>query len=97
MVFSEVELRQASDSTGFDPQLLEKVWHLLGLLEAINTDPYLESRLVLNGGTAINLFVFQLPRLSLDIDLNYIRSADKEVMFAERPIVEESTRGDLPE
>jgi predicted nucleotidyltransferase component of viral defense system len=81
MVFSEVELRQASDSTGFDLELIEKVWHLLGLLEAINADSYLESRLVLKGGTAINLFVFQLPRLSLDIDLNYIGTAGREVIL----------------
>ena len=36
-------------------------------------EDYLEkNRLVLKGGTALNLFFFDLPRLSVDIDLNYV-------------------------
>ena len=31
----------------------------------------------------LNLFVLDLPRLSVDIDLNYVGSADLEVMLAE--------------
>lgn len=31
-----------------------------------------ESRFALKGGTAINLFVRDLPRLSVDIDLTYL-------------------------
>jgi predicted nucleotidyltransferase component of viral defense system len=45
---------------------------------------------VLKGGTALNLFVFDVPRLSVDIDLNYIGSSDKAVMDAERPLVEQA-------
>ena len=88
MVFSKEELIEAARETGFDPELLEKVWHLLILLDAVNRNPYLENRLALKGGTAINLFLFQLPRLSVDIDLNYIGSPHRDVMLSERPIVE---------
>jgi predicted nucleotidyltransferase component of viral defense system len=44
--------------------------------------------LALKGGTALNLFVFELPRLSVDIDLNYIGAPERATMLAERPQVE---------
>ena len=64
--------RLASDAvvTGFRPDVLEKVIHLLGLLDAIRSHPFLKGKLALKGGTALNLFVFDVPRLSVDIDLN---------------------------
>lgn len=37
----------------------------------------------LKGGTAINLFIRNLPRLSVDIDLAYIPMADREQALAE--------------
>ena len=46
-----------------------------------------ETRFALKGGTAINLFEDDLPRLSVDIDLNYIDAVDRETMLAERPRV----------
>jgi hypothetical protein len=45
---------------------------------------------VLKGGTALNLFLLDAPRLSVDIDLNYVGSLDREVMLAERPVVEQA-------
>jgi predicted nucleotidyltransferase component of viral defense system len=42
----------------------------------------------LKGGTALNVFLFDLPRLSVDIDLNYVGAADRNTMLAERPSVE---------
>ena len=45
-------------STGFRPEMLEKVIHLLGLLEGFMRHPYLKNRIALKGGTALNLFVF---------------------------------------
>ena len=35
------------------------------LLEAFSKDPFLENCLALKGGTALNLFLFQIPRLWL--------------------------------
>jgi hypothetical protein len=69
---------------------LEKVIHLLHLLESFRSHPFLRNRLALKGGTALNLFVFDLPRLSVDIDLNYIGSEEREMMLAERPKVEQA-------
>lgn len=46
--------------------------------------PYVakESCFALKGGTAINLFVQDFPRLSVDIDLAYKTYADRETDLA---------------
>ena len=51
----------------------------------MRSHPFLKGRLALKGGTALNLFIFDVPRLSIDIDLNYVGAPDREVMLAERP------------
>ena len=88
MSLSVEGLQREAGRTGFRPEMLEKVHRLLDLLEAIRRHPYLKSRVVLKGGTALNLFVFDVPRLSVDIDLNYIGALDRETMIAERPALE---------
>jgi hypothetical protein len=70
--------------------VLEKAIRLLDLLEGFRSHPFLESRFALKGGTALNLFVFDVPRLSVHIDLNYIGATDRETMLTERPKVEEA-------
>lgn len=82
------QLQRAAAATGFPADGLEKVLNLLGLLDGFRSHPYLRSRLALKGGTALNLFEFDVPRLSVDIDLNYVGAADRETMLAERPEVE---------
>ena len=41
----------------------------------------LAEALALKGGTAINLTIFNLPRLSVDIDLDYSRNVSKDEMI----------------
>jgi len=68
MLISEHDLRAEAKQRGYRPEILEKVYHLLSLLKLFMAVPYLQKRLALKGGTAINLFCSeQLPRLSLDI------------------------------
>jgi predicted nucleotidyltransferase component of viral defense system len=81
-------LLSESEASGFRPEVLEKVIYLLALLERFASHPFLGNRLALKGGTAVNLFLFDLPRLSVDLDLNYLGSAGRETMQAERPDVE---------
>ncbi|MBP3884892.1 MAG: nucleotidyl transferase AbiEii/AbiGii toxin family protein [Olsenella sp.] len=50
----------------FPPQTLDKVERLLDLLEELGEHPRLRGRLALHGGTAINLFLLDVPRLSVD-------------------------------
>ncbi len=90
MRISPEKLAAEAETTGFRPEVLEKVAHLLGLLDAIRSHPFLQGKLVLKGGTALNLFLFDVPRLSVDIDLNYVGAKDREAMLAERPKLEQA-------
>ena len=92
MRISREKLAAEAAATGFRPEILEKVARLLVLLESLQAHPALKGKLALKGGTALNLFVFDLPRLSVDIDLDYIGAADREAMLAERPRVEQALR-----
>lgn len=88
MIFSKNYLKALHDRTGFRPSSLERQMLLLHILREAGRHSFLKSRLVLKGGTAINMFWFDLPRLSVDIDLNYIGSADRETMLKERSLLE---------
>ena len=89
-MLTPVDLQREAAATGFRPEALEKVIRLLEVLDGVRSHPFLKSRMVLKGGTALNLFVLDVPRLSVDIDLNYIGAADRETMLAERPKVEQA-------
>lgn len=82
------QLGRLADELGFQSEALEKVVQLVDLLDALRSHPFLADRLVLKGGTAINIFVLDMPRLSVDIDLNYTGSAELEAMQTERPALE---------
>jgi len=89
---SRERLLAEAASSGFRPEVFEKVSYLFSLFEGLWSHPFLKKRLVLKGGTALNLFIFDLPRLSVDIDLNYVGSPHKDIMLAERPRIEEAIR-----
>jgi hypothetical protein len=77
------ELAREAAATGFQVEPLEKAIVLLELLESIRSHPFLKDRLALKGGTALNLFVLAAPRLSVDIDLNYVGAVEREKMISE--------------
>ena len=81
-------LQRVADDTGHQPGTIEKVLRLLDLLQEIARDRILSDRLVLKGGTALNLFHLGLDRLSVDIDLNYVGTLDRAAMETERPTVD---------
>jgi predicted nucleotidyltransferase component of viral defense system len=90
MKISPQQLAKDAEASGYRPEILEKVFHLLSLLNGFQSHPFLKGRLVLKGGTALNLFHFDLPRLSVDIDLNYVGAVDRELMLQERPKIEQA-------
>ena len=90
MSLTFADVQRTAQETGFPTETVEKVLRLLSLLNALSSHPFLKERLVLKGGTALNLFLFEVPRLSVDIDLNYIGASDRETMLAERPRVEQA-------
>lgn len=89
-MLTEKDLIRVASDTGFPIEALEKVVRLLGLLEGLRSHHFLKTRVALKGGTALNLFVFDVPRLSVDIDLNYIGATDRATMLEERPKVEQA-------
>lgn len=70
--------------TGFIRDNLEKVFRLCDILQYLNENPFLQEHLALKGGTAINLTIFNLPRLSVDIDLDFTKFCTREDMLLVR-------------
>ena len=71
-------IEDISKRTGFISSTVEKVDRLINVLEWINNHETLGSLLVLKGGTAINIAIFDFPRLSVDIDLDLAKNFEKE-------------------
>lgn len=82
--YNKTYLDQISQEKGFVRDNLEKVIRLAEILRYINQSPLLQKSLVLKGGTAINLTVFRMPRLSVDIDLDFAQNCNKEEMIDTR-------------
>ena len=74
----------------FPPQTVDKVNRLFDLLQELSNHPDLRGKLAMHGGTALNLFVFDIPRLSVDIDLSYVGAIDLDEMLRERPLIEQA-------
>lgn len=69
---------------GFIRDNMEKVLRLVSILDYINHHELLQHALTLKGGTAINLAIFRMPRLSVDIDLDFAIPCDREKMLEYR-------------
>jgi predicted nucleotidyltransferase component of viral defense system len=67
-MLSRDQLQRAAANGGFQMESYEKVHMLIDLLESMRAHPFLGQRMALKGGTALNLFVLDFPRLSVDID-----------------------------
>lgn len=80
MEFDKRVLGKKAKELGFVRDTLEKVYRLINILNFINLHPLLKQNLILKGGTAINLTIFNLPRLSVDIDLDLAINYDKDKM-----------------
>jgi predicted nucleotidyltransferase component of viral defense system len=67
-MLSRDQLQRGAAEGGFQIESYEKIHMLVELLESIRGHPFLGRRMVLKGGTALNLFVLDFPPLSVDID-----------------------------
>ena len=81
--YNKNDLAIIANQTGFLRDQLEKVIRLTDILRFFHDDTFLRQSLALKGGTAINMTCFSMPRLSVDIDLDYCRDVDKETMLKE--------------
>ena len=79
--YNRAELGRMATESGFVRDTFEKVLRLKEILKFLNEDEFLREHLLLKGGTAINLTVFNLPRLSVDIDMDYTPNDTREDML----------------
>ncbi len=79
--YNRAELGRMAKESGFVRDTFEKVLRLKEILRFLNEDDFLREHLLLKGGTAINLTVFNLPRLSVDIDMDYTPNDSREDML----------------
>ena len=84
MIYDKNFLGRKAKELGFVRDTFEKVCRLADILNFIENDQLLKDKIALKGGTAINLTMMDLPRLSVDIDLDYVGSLDREQMLADR-------------
>lgn len=82
--YNRRELEVKAREYGFTRDTFEKVFRLKTILEFLNAQDYMHEHLLLKGGTAINLTAFKLPRLSVDIDLDFVPNLSREETIAER-------------
>ncbi len=87
--YSRIELGKQAKELGFIRDTYEKVCRLSEILSFIENDSYLNTSLALKGGTAINLTIFDLPRLSVDIDLDFTHNISRDQMIKAREIITE--------
>ncbi len=92
MQWDRLTLGRMAKELGFPRDTLEKVCRLADVLKFMESDEILAKGIALKGGTAINLTIFDLPRLSVDIDLDYCRSIDREDMLSDREIITDRIR-----
>lgn len=90
--FNRRELDERSRQYGFNRDTFEKVLRLKIILEYFNSQDYLKEHLLLKGGTAINLTIFNLPRLSVDIDLDFVPNLPREETMSAREAVSDIIR-----
>jgi predicted nucleotidyltransferase component of viral defense system len=78
LMYDKGLLTEQARRLGFQTGAYEKVCRLTEVLRFLNETGELRESLALKGGTAINLTVFNQPRLSVDIDLDFMRNLTRE-------------------
>ena len=79
---------ELSVKTAFHVDTIEKVYRLTEILREMNKINSIKRNVVLKGGTAINFLYFDIPRLSVDIDLDYMGSVEREEMLEDKKSLE---------
>lgn len=81
MLLSKAFIGRKAEELNFNRDTLEKVFRLTEILNFLNTGTLTKDCLALKGGTAINLTIFGLPRLSVDIDLDFTQNIGRKEML----------------
>ena len=90
--YNRKEMSKQAAELGFIRDAFEKTSRLMRVLAFFERDPVLSQYLALKGGTAINLTVFNLPRLSIDIDLDFAEDLPLDEMMDVRETIRTTIR-----
>lgn len=82
--YTDKMLTMEAKRLNFVKNTLEKEYRLLSILEFINNNSDLNNMIALKGGTAINLCLLDLPRLSVDLDFDLCLDCSREEMLEQR-------------
>jgi len=82
-------LQKLQRDTGFNVDFIEKAHHITRILSEISENRELGKNLALKGGTVLNFVYLNIPRLSIDIDLNFVGALEKGEMLGLRPHISE--------
>lgn len=89
MNFNKRQLKKEADKHNYVRDTYEKVVRFVDILAYIRSVPLLFDNLALKGGTAINLTIFDLPRLSVDIDLDITSNVNRDEMMSIRKTIKD--------
>jgi predicted nucleotidyltransferase component of viral defense system len=88
-IYNKIVLTDQARQLGFIAAPFEKMTRLTEILRFLNGTDELRDSLALKGGTAINLTLFSLPRLSVDIDLDFTENLTREETRTRRDRINE--------
>lgn len=83
----KIDINRIADKANFSRNTTEKVLRLYSILKFIDQSE-ISNMLVLKGGTAINLFLLDFPRLSVDIDLDFALPLNRDEMLKKREYID---------
>jgi len=85
--YDKKQIEAAAKEQGFTRDAYEKVTRLVDTLRFVSSDKDLDKYLALKGGTAINLTLFALPRLSVDLDFDFSENLPRTLMLEKREAI----------
>jgi predicted nucleotidyltransferase component of viral defense system len=74
------QVQSVAKKSSFRPETIEKVLHLIEILQRLDRHEVTSSAWALKGGTALNLFHLDAPRLSVDVDINFVGVEDVQAL-----------------
>ncbi|MDO4940833.1 MAG: nucleotidyl transferase AbiEii/AbiGii toxin family protein [Erysipelotrichaceae bacterium] len=89
--YTKAQIADIAKRNSFITNTTEKVLRLYDILEYINQSD-INEMLALKGGTAINLCLLDLPRLSVDIDFDFTVNCDLNKMVEYREIISKTIK-----
>ena len=89
MRYNKEEILKVANKYNFQRDIFEKTLRIKNIIDFFQIDNVLKNHFLLKGGTAINLVFLNLPRLSVDIDMDYYPNDDKNNMLINREKITE--------